>query len=218
MQPLSASTIFKHDAFISYSRQNEPFGSKLEQALESYKPPKQLNVPQRYLDVFRDKTDFITGEYSVAVENNLRRSAKLIVICSPEARSSHYVNDEIRRFANIRGARHIIPVLFSGVPNLEARPGQEDQMAFPEALCEVMEMPLAANYLGYDTRKDKVNAGAYLEGWFTILADIYELSRSEVEQRERKRLARNRRVSVSALSGSLLVLSVLLALDSGFKD
>jgi hypothetical protein len=36
---------FKHDAFISYSRKNLEFAIKLEEALESYEPPKGLNLP-----------------------------------------------------------------------------------------------------------------------------------------------------------------------------
>ena len=42
-----------HDAFISYSRRNADFARLLEKALEEFKPPRDLNVPQRYLDVFR---------------------------------------------------------------------------------------------------------------------------------------------------------------------
>src|SRR6202008_4394285 len=108
----------------------------------------------------------------------------------------------------IKGPDHLIPILLSGIPNNEARPGQEEEMAFPDALCEVMEIPLAANYLGFDVQKDKINKGAYSDGWFTILADIYETSRSEIEQREKKRRIQARRIAFSALSGSLLVVSL----------
>ncbi|HEX8339093.1 MAG TPA: hypothetical protein VF621_20395, partial [Pyrinomonadaceae bacterium] len=60
MQPETAPVTYKHAAFISYSRKNESFASRLEQALESYKPPKDLRARQGYLDVFRDKADFTT--------------------------------------------------------------------------------------------------------------------------------------------------------------
>ncbi|HEX8335279.1 MAG TPA: hypothetical protein VF621_01035, partial [Pyrinomonadaceae bacterium] len=129
---------------------------------------------------------------------------------SPEARASLFVNDEIERFAKLRGAGHIIPLLVSGVPNNEAQPGQEGQMAFPEALCAVMEMPLAANYLGFDPERDKVNKGAYADAWYTTLANIFDVSRGEIEQREKKRRARTRRIAYGVLSGSVAVLSVLL--------
>ena len=162
MPPETASPSYTHDAFISYSRKNDAFARELQRALENFKPPKDLNAPQRYLDVFRDKEDLTAGEYTENVEKNLKLSAKLIVICSPDACASQYVDDEIRRFAQNRGAANIIPILFAGIPNNEARPGQEHEVAFPRALCEVMQMPLAANYLGFDVQKDKINKGVFL--------------------------------------------------------
>ena len=40
------------DAFLSYSRKDVEFASKLEKALEAYRPPKDLNAPQRHLKIF----------------------------------------------------------------------------------------------------------------------------------------------------------------------
>src|SRR6266567_1053954 len=93
----------RHDAFISYSRKNEAFASCLEKALERYKPPAGLQAPRRHLEIFRDKQDFTGNEYHGSLESHLRDSAKLIVICSPEACQSEYVNDEIRQFAHLKG-------------------------------------------------------------------------------------------------------------------
>jgi len=206
-----SAIVSKHDAFISYSRKNEEFAAKLEQALEKYKPPKELKLPSRYLDVFRDKADFTAGEYHARLEKNLKESTNLIVICSPDARASDYVNDEIRRFAKLRGTDHIIPVLLRGIPNNEARANQEKEMAFPQALCDLMGMPLAVNYSGFDVA-DKINKGDFLDAWHMLLANIYDISRSEIEQREKKRRTRTRRLIYSTLSVSIAVLSVLLAL------
>lgn len=75
-----------NDAFISYSRRDIEFARKLEKALEDYKPPKDLNVPQRRLEVFRDKEDFTGVEYYESIEKHLKNSRKMIVICSPNAR------------------------------------------------------------------------------------------------------------------------------------
>jgi len=95
----------QYDAFISYSRKNEDFAAKLEQALENYRPPKGLKAPHRRLNIFRDKHDFKVGDYHKNLENSLMSSAKLIVICSPEARSSQFVNEEIRRFATLKDSK-----------------------------------------------------------------------------------------------------------------
>ncbi len=130
----SEKPTFTNDAFISYSRKDREFAAKLEKALKNYKPPKGLNLPQRNLVVFRDEEDFTGGEYHASLEKHLKGSRKMVVICSPHARQSQYVNDEIRLFAKERGSENIIPVLVSGIPNNEAKPEQEGEKAFPDNL------------------------------------------------------------------------------------
>lgn len=197
-----------HDAFISYSRIDKEFARKLDKALKNYKPPKDLRVPQRNLNVFRDEEDFTGVEYHESVARHLKDSAKLIVLCSPNSRKSEYVNDEIRQFAETSGADNIIPILVSGIPNNEAKPGQEDEMAFPETLSSAMEMPLAADYRNFDLKKDKVNKRIFYGPWYTTLANIYSISRNEIEQREKKREARTRRIRRGIVSGVITVLLV----------
>ena len=150
-----SSQTFLNDVFISYSRKDREFAARLQEALGKYKPPKGLNLPQRNLVVFRDEEDFTGVEYHASLEKHLKNSREMIVICSPHARKNQYVNDEIRRFAQERGRENIIPVLVSGIPNNEAKPEQEGEKAFPEALYELMEMPLAASYFGFDVKKTK---------------------------------------------------------------
>src|SRR5262245_52541082 len=184
-----------HDAFISYSRRDKVFAVQLEKALEAYRPPKDLQAPQRYLDVFRDEEDFSGTEYHQSLDKHLKQSRKLIVVCTPNARRSAYVNDEIRRFAEYNSTENIIPVLLSGVPNNEATPEREAEMAFPDALCAVMPIPLAASYLGFTTdKKTKVSAGPFEGAWYTVLANLFDKSRSEIEQREKKRESARRRI------------------------
>ena len=130
------SQTFLNDAFISYSRKDREFAARLQEALGKYKPPKGLKLPQRRLVVFRDEEDFTGTEYHASLEKHLKNSRKMIVLCSPNARRSQYVNDEIRLFVKERGRENIIPVLVSGIPNNEAKPEQEEEKAFPEALCE----------------------------------------------------------------------------------
>jgi len=206
-QPSSTS----FDVFISYSRQDIDFARRLEETLESYKPAKELSVPQRYLQVFRDESDFTGVEYFQAVDEHLRKAGKLVVICSPGARGSKYVNDEIQRFANYRGADFIIPVLITGIPNNELTAGREQEMAFPEALVEVLKMPRAIDYRSFDFHKNKLDREAFSGSWYSLLAEIYGLSRDEIEQRERKRRIKRRRIVsgvvtsvVAMLSGALI--------------
>jgi hypothetical protein len=197
---------FLHDAFVSYSRKDKSFAVQLEKALEGYRPPKGLPVPQRPLRVFRDEDDFTGAEYYQSLSKQLNESRKLLVICSPYARGSVYVNDEIRRFAEHRGADNIIPLLLSGIPNNEVTPGKEAEMAFPDALSQLLTMPLAVSYLGFDAKRNKVNKGLYENAWYSTLANVYETNRSDIEQREKKRETRRRRVRNGIVGGIIAVL------------
>jgi hypothetical protein len=201
---------FLNDAFISYSRKAREFAAKIEKALKNYKPPKGLNLPQRNLIVFRDEEDFTGVEYHASLEKHLKNSRKMIVICSPHARKSDFVNDEIRRFAQERGKENIIPVLISGIPNNEAKPEQEEEKAFPEALCEAMEMPLGASYIGFDLKKGKVNKGVFYGAWYKILADLYDISRNEIEERDKKRQIQTRNRWIAGAGIVIIILAVAL--------
>src|SRR5262249_61156667 len=97
-----------HDIFISYSRKDGEFARRLDAVLAAYKPPKDLKAPHRNLVVFRDEEDFTGAEYHASIDRHLRNSGKMIVICSPHARNSPYVNEEIRRYAKARSADDII--------------------------------------------------------------------------------------------------------------
>lgn len=206
-----------HDAFISYSRRDKDFASRLGAGLRAYKPPKGLGLEVRHLDIFRDEEDFTGVEYHEAVRRHLRASNRLILICSPNARKSEYVNDEIRQFVALRGADSIVPVLFCGLANNEARDDQEAEKAFPEALCEVLQMPLAVDYRGFDPAgKQKVNKDAFHAAWCSLLANLYGLSRNEIEQREKKREARRRRITQSIVGGIMATLLAATAISVTF--
>ena len=190
-----------HDVFISYSRKDKAFAVALENALRRYKPPSDLGVRNDYVNVFRDENDFTAGDYGKILDEELKSSAALVVICSPNARKSPFVDDEIRRFARSKGANaDIIPILISGVPNNEADAAQDAQKAFPQALCDVMQLPLAISYLDFNTGLDKVTRGNFEGCWYTLLANIFHVSRAVIEQRDKKRKARVRNSWIAALA------------------
>jgi hypothetical protein len=94
---------YKFDVFLSYSRKDEEFGKRLEEALENYTLPKDVqtrSVSKKRLNVFRDKKDLVPtdADYYKAIEGYLKQSRYLVVICSPNARGSEYVNAEIETY------------------------------------------------------------------------------------------------------------------------
>jgi WD40 repeat protein len=192
------------DAFISYSRADQVFANHLKTALESYKAPKDLGLPGRHLKIFRDQSDFTGVDYFASIGKHLGQSRSLILVCSPNARRSEYVNDEIRRFVQSRADGRVIPVLCAGMPNNEN--GPEAEKAFPDALYETMEMPLAVDYRGFDARKDRVNRGAFENPWYTLLANLLDMGRNEIEQRDKRRQARQRRIQIAIAAAFFVVI------------
>lgn len=200
----------RHSAFISYSRRDRDFASRLETALERYVAPRDLGVPARRLDIFRDEEDLTGVEYHRSVEEHLHCSAKLIVVCSPHARASTYVDDEIRRFLAVRGAEHVIPLLLAGIPNNEARGGDDRDLAFPLALCEALQVPLAADFRNIDLARERPDRGRFVGAWHMLLANLFDVSRGELEQRERRRRARTLRAWTAFAITIITVLSAAL--------
>ncbi len=127
----------KYRAFVTCSHRDKRWGKWLHAALESYRIDRDLagrstsagRVPQRLRPIFRDckrvAPDCFPSEERLAA---LRASRFLIVICSPSAAKSRYVNEEIRRFKAMRRADRIIPVIVAG------EPGDLDRECFPPAL------------------------------------------------------------------------------------
>ncbi len=71
---------FINDAFISYSRKDREFAAKLKKALEDYRPPRGLNIPQRNLVAFRDEADITGAEYKESIERNFRNWGQIFIL------------------------------------------------------------------------------------------------------------------------------------------
>lgn len=182
---------FKHDAFISYSRKDKVFAALLERTLEATKIPVVEGWKSKKFDIFRDEEDFTGTEYHSAIRRHLINSKSLIVICSPSAKASPFVNEEIKIFANEYGVERIVPVLIDGIPNNEAALVNYEYSAFPDELMARMEMPLAVIYKGVDVSKGKINKKPYLVEWYSLMANMLGVPRDVVEQREKRRRAQN---------------------------
>jgi len=198
--------LYLHDAFISYSRKDKPFAVLLERRLRRYTPPSGLPVPKRRLNIFRDEEDFTGTEYYQAVGRHIEGSRKLIIICSPNAQASSFVNDEIQRFTQVHSAEDLIPVLIAGSPETTSAADDAD-MAFPAALCERLELPLASDYRGFDPKSSNLHSARYRTSWYKLLVDICNSSRAEIERREGRRKFRRR----IQWGGAVAVISTSLA-------
>jgi hypothetical protein len=193
----------RYAAFISYAREDEAFARQLETQIEAQTGP----TGGAALQIFRDRHDFTGSEYHRALEGHLRDSASMIVVCSPSARQSQFVGDEIRRFAALSGAERIFPVLLAGLPDNEA----DDLKAFPPALLEVMGgMPLAADYRNFDPRRQRLNDADYEAEWFKLLGNIEGVPPAQIRQRDERTRLRAMRRRILLASAAVLAMAALL--------
>lgn len=142
---------WQYKAYISYSHQNERWAKWLLHAIESYRVPRKLvgmttkvgEVPARVRPVFRDRDELSSAtDLGSTVHDALFNSENLLIICSPAAAKSHWVNEEIREFARLGKTDRIFCVIVEGEPD-----GTDEAHAcFPPALAEIgLKEPLAAD-------------------------------------------------------------------------
>jgi len=121
-------------AFISYSHRDKAWGDWLHKALETYRVPRRLVgqqteagvIPRRLAPVFRDREELASAtDLGRTVNAVLTRSENLIVICSPAAAASHWVNEEVLAYKRMGRAERIFCLIVGGEPNASAMSGRE---------------------------------------------------------------------------------------------
>jgi tetratricopeptide (TPR) repeat protein len=152
------SAPFTYRAFVSYSHRDKAWGEWLHRALEGYDIDKYLvgrettagPVPATLRPVFRDREDFSAG-HSLTEQTRaaLAASKFLVVVCSPHAAQSKYVNEEILRFKVMAGAERVIAIIIDGEPGDPARecfpPALRFKVGPDGALTDEPEEPIAAD-------------------------------------------------------------------------
>ena len=113
---------FKYFAFISYSSKDTAWGKKLQKKLENYRMPAMLcrehgwqRTPIK--PVFFAPTDIQPGRLTEELQERLKASKNLIVICSPNSAQSKWVGEEIEFFHNIGRTKNIHFFIVDGNPN-----------------------------------------------------------------------------------------------------
>lgn len=127
-------------AFISYKREDEKWAKWLANELEHYHLPTTLNgktLPKNLRPIFRDVNELSAGNLPKQIYQALSISKNLIVVCSPRAAQSEWVNKEISDFIKIKGgkASNIYPFIIEGVPFSN----EPDKECFPETLRNLSE-------------------------------------------------------------------------------
>ncbi len=181
-------------AFISYSSKDAAHARWLHRAIETYGIPAKLvehghktpvgePAPKRLQPVFRDRAELpASSDLGQSIGEALAASRYLIVICSPNAAQSRWVNREIEAFTELGRGGRIFAFVVDGEPN-----SGDARECFPPALRQ--HEPLAA-----DARpQGDGRADARLK----LLAGMLGVGFDALKQREAQRRVRRLELAVA---------------------
>jgi tetratricopeptide (TPR) repeat protein len=230
--------------FISYRHADNhapgrEWATWLHQAIETYEVPEDLigkvnewghTIPARLYPVFRDEEELpADAELAAPIQRALKQSRFLVVICSPAAVQSSFVNDEIRTFKMLGKAKHTLAMIIRGEPNVSRDPGKLaagftlDDECFPASLRASYD---AKGHL-LDEKSEPIGADFRLpdgsEGWTTAIAYRQQLIEQGLKSRDiAKRVAafeqRQQLMKLKIIAGILGVsLGVLTERDKSYQ-
>ncbi|RIX32602.1 toll/interleukin-1 receptor domain-containing protein [Sphingomonas edaphi] len=133
----------RYMAFLSYSHDDEKEAAWLHESLEEFRVPKRLvgqltdtgPVPKRLSPIFRDRHELAAAaDLGEEIEEAMAASRFLIVLCSPTASQSHWINEEIKCFKRLHREDRVLAVILDGEPCASDIRGREHEECFPPAL------------------------------------------------------------------------------------
>ncbi|MFI4933498.1 MAG: TIR domain-containing protein [Caulobacterales bacterium] len=204
--------------FLSYSHDDVRWARWLHRALEGYAVPRRLVgrptpagvTPARLRPIFRDREELGAGsDLGERLTTALQGSAYLIVICSPAAARSRWVEEEVSRFKTLHGADRVLALIVGGEPFASDQPEQAAMECFPRAL----RLQLDPDGQGGERRVDPLAAdvrpgkdGRRL-ALLKLASGMLRVDLDELIQRD----ARRRHQQLLALTAASLTGSVVLA-------
>jgi tetratricopeptide (TPR) repeat protein len=133
----------RYMAFLSYSHRDAAIAEWLHEALEEFRVPPRLvgklteqgPVPKRLAPIFRDRQELAAAhDLGEEIEEAISGSRFLIVLCSPAAAKSRWIDKEIACFKRIHREDRILAAVVDGVPFASDEPGREAEECFPPSL------------------------------------------------------------------------------------
>jgi eukaryotic-like serine/threonine-protein kinase len=211
-------------AFISYSHRDRVWADWLHKALETYRVPRRLvgrttaagAIPHRLMPVFRDREELASAtDLGRTVNAALEQSANLIVVCSPQAAASRWVNEEVLAFKRLGRSERIFCLVVGGEPNASDLPGRESEECFAPALRHAMG---ADGRIGSErTEPIAADARSGMDGKsnakLKLIAGLLDVAFDALKQRELQR--RNRRLAaITMLAIAIMTVTTTLAITA----
>ena len=187
---------YRYYAFISYKREEEQWAKWLQHKLEHYKLPTNLNgrsdLPKEVRPVFKDTSELIPGNLPEQIREALELSKYLIVLCSPNAAKSEWVNKEVEVFMSMGRTNNIIPFIIDGIPFSS----NHDEECFPKA---ILSLPPDQELLGANINEMGRDAAAV-----KTVARMFGIRFDELWHRHEREQKRRRNIIISAVAAFVL--------------
>ncbi|MCB1790377.1 MAG: toll/interleukin-1 receptor domain-containing protein [Gammaproteobacteria bacterium] len=218
----SAPREFRYRAFLSYSHVDEKWGRWLHRALESYRVPRALTgeaekgsaPPARLGRVFRDREELSAShDLGSEIRRALNDSETLIVVCSPNAARSRWVNEEVLTWKLMGRGERLYAVIVEGEPhatNLAREcfpPALRHELDSSGNLSERIAEPMAAD--ARDSGDGRQNA------LLKLIAGILGVTYDSLRRRDEEARARSFRHKM-ALATMLALIFAGLAAAAGW--
>ena len=133
----------RYMAFLSYSHKDSAIAAWLHEELEEFRVPPRLvgklsehgPIPKRLSPIFRDRQELAAAaDLSEEIEEAIAGSRFLIVLCSPAAARSRWIDQEIACFKKLHREDRIFAAIVDGEPFASDDPERTAEECFPASL------------------------------------------------------------------------------------
>lgn len=207
----------RYAAFISYCHADSKSAVALQRFLETYRLPRDVagaeadraTLQARLRPVFLDRADMPAGtDLRGEIDAALIASTALIVVCSPAAAKSRWVNLEIERFRQHHGDSRIFAVIIDGVAHASEHAAGAERECFPPALRlrDTSEGPVRADPAAVDLRR---SGDGQQVGRLRLVAGLVGVPLDQLVHRDARRRHRRNLALIIGLSLGLAATSSL---------
>lgn len=211
----------RYRAFISYSHRDEKLAQRLHRRLETFVVPRALRgmrpdgsrINTRIGAIFRDRDELASaGSLSRSIEQALDDSAALIVVCSPAAVASRWVDEEIAYYRRRHAERPVFAFVVDGEPGVDPR-SDPAQAAFPANLARA-DVDDPDGPLGEPVAADaRAQGDGFAQAFLKLVAGLLGLRYDQLRQREQRR-RQQRWTAIAGLASILAIAFAVLALQA----
>lgn len=230
---------YKYVAFISYRHVQPDYdiARRIHEEIEKFKVPKELDPAGKFqnLRVFRDREELTTKDLSSSINEALKESEYLIIVCSRRTKESVWCTREVYEFRKHHPDDNIIPVIVEGEPsevfneamqNLKSKIVDEDGIIIEKDL-ELLAADLRPDpvkkpdFPGYSQLEssaspelDKLKKASckILKDTeiYRIMATVLNVSFGDLKQRQKERRLRQIIIGGAVISFVLLLFAVAM--------